>query len=76
MTAQGTGSTGGKLDNLTYDLITVIQEKSKGLEAYDKYLQDAASNQQCSSLLQRVRQQDEQAVQELTQALKQVLSGS
>ncbi|MBV9280092.1 MAG: hypothetical protein JOZ41_08435 [Chloroflexi bacterium] len=68
--------TGQGIDNLTYDLITVIHEKSKGLEAYDRYMQDAQGNQQVSGLFQQIRQQDQQAVQQLTQALQQVLGGS
>lgn len=64
------------LDNLTYDLITIVHEKSKGLEAFDRYLQDAQGNQQVSQILQQIRQQDQQFVQQLTQQLQQVLSGS
>ncbi len=66
----------GKLDNLTYDLIAIIHEKSHGLEAYDKYLQDAQGNQQVADVLQQIRQQDEQAVQQLAGVLRQVLGGS
>lgn len=57
------------LDNLTYDLVTVLYEKSKGLEAYDKYIRDAQSNQQARELFERMRQQDEQCVQQLQQQL-------
>jgi hypothetical protein len=64
------------LDNLTYDLITIIHEKSKGLEAYDRYLKDAQGNQQVSQILQQIRQQDTQFIQQLQQQLQQVLSGS
>ena len=73
----GSSSSGGNfpLDNLTYDLITLLYEKSKGLEAYDKYMRDAQSNQQVSQLLQQLRQQDEQAIQQLQQLLGQQLSG-
>ncbi len=79
MSSSGMGgsSSGGNfpLDNLTYDLITLLYEKSKGLEAYDKYMRDAQSNQQVSQLLQQLRQQDEQAIQQLQQLLGQQLSG-
>ena len=34
---QGSQSGPYGLDNLTYDLITVLHEKSKGLEAFDQY---------------------------------------
>jgi fructoselysine-6-P-deglycase FrlB-like protein len=64
------------LDNLTYDLLTIISEKSKGLEAYDQYLQDAQSNQQVSQLLQQIRQQDQQNIQQLMQQLQQVMSST
>ena len=49
------------LDDLTYDMITLLYEKSKGLQAYDKYLQDAQSSPPCMQLLQQLRQQDEDA---------------
>lgn len=65
---------GGKpLDNLTYDLVTLIYEKSKGLEAYDKYAQDAQDNQAVSSLLQELREQDTQAVTRLKEELHKTL---
>lgn len=70
----GSGSSSNfPLDNLTYDLVTILYEKSKGLEAYDKYMRDAQGDQQCSQLLQQLRQQDEQAVQQLQQHLSRLL---
>jgi hypothetical protein len=76
MQQETVSGTGLAIDNLTYDLIAVIHEKSEGLEAYDRYMRDAQGNQQVSNLFQQIRQQDQQAVQQLTQALKQVLGGS
>ncbi len=75
MSNQGNmGSSGNfPLDNLTYDLITIIYEKSKALEAYDKYQRDAQSNQEISNLLQQIRQQDEQHIQQLQQHLSQLM---
>ena len=61
------------LDNLSYDLITIIHEKSKGLQAFDKYIQDAQSNERVRQSLEKIRQQDEQCIQELTQHLTHVL---
>ena len=77
MSNQGASSSSGNfpLDNLTYDLITILYEKSKGLEAYDKYQRDAQGNQQVSQLLQQMRQQDEQHVRQLQQFLAQQLGG-
>jgi hypothetical protein len=65
--AQGRGSF--PLDNLTYDLVTILYEKSKGLEAYDKYLNDANNDPQTRELFEQMRQQDEQFVQQLHERL-------
>jgi hypothetical protein len=64
------------IDNLTYDLVAILHEKAKGLEAYSQYLKDAQGDQKCTQLLQRLQQQDRQAVQELQQHLKELLSGA
>jgi hypothetical protein len=73
-TQQSQQSGGDKpLDNLTYDLVTIIYEKSKGLEAYDKYMQDAQDNEGVSSLLNELREQDTQAVSRLKDELQGVL---
>lgn len=61
------------LDNLTYDLITILYEKSKGLEAMDKYQRDAQQDQEISQLIQQIRQQDEQIVQQLQQHLGRLI---
>jgi hypothetical protein len=67
--------TGGDkpLDDLTYDLVTIIYEKSKGLEAYDKYAKDAQGNEGVSSLLDELRNQDTQAVSRLKTELQNLL---
>jgi hypothetical protein len=64
------------LDNLTFDLITVLHEKSKALEAYDKYLRDASGDQELSKLLSRIRDEDRNHVQQLQQHLGRVISSS
>jgi hypothetical protein len=78
MAMSGSGGKGGNfpLDNVTYDLVTILYEKSKGLEAYDKYMQDAQGDQQLAQLLQQIRQQDEQAIQQLQQHLMQRMGGT
>ncbi|MBD0328469.1 MAG: hypothetical protein ICV68_18810 [Pyrinomonadaceae bacterium] len=73
MTHQGTSGQ-FVLNNLTYDLITIIHEKSKALEAYDKYDRDAQEYQEIRRLLQQIRQQDEQAIQQLMPHLGQLTS--
>lgn len=75
MGTQASGASGHKfpLDNLTYDLVTMLYEKSKGLEAMDKYVRDAQGHQEIAQLLQQIRQQDEQIIQQLQQHLGQLL---
>jgi hypothetical protein len=74
-TQQGQGTGRSPLDNLTYDLVTVLHEKCKGLEAYDKYLSDAQSNSEARQLLEKIRQADTQHVQQLRDCLSKVLAG-
>jgi hypothetical protein len=68
--------TGFQIDNFTYHLVTLVHEKSKGLEAFDSYIRDARTIQRCRDLFQQIRQQDQQAVQQLVQALKLELGSS
>lgn len=64
------------LDNLTFDLITIIYEKSKGLEAYERYIRDAQGDQQVRQVLEQIRNEDQQHVQQLQQHLQRCLSQS
>ena len=72
---QSNATSSGKfpLDNLTYNLVTVLYEKSKGLEAYDKYIKDAQGDQEISRLFQEIRQQDEQHIHQLQQHLGRLI---
>jgi hypothetical protein len=62
-----------ELDNVTYDLITVLHEKSKGLEAYDKYLRDAGNDRDIVQCFERIREDDRKHIQELQNRLSQRL---
>jgi hypothetical protein len=64
------------VDNLTYDLVSILHEKSKALEAYGKYLQDARQNDEVLDLIQRIREQDKQQVRELRDCLADVIRGN
>lgn len=64
------------LDNITYDLIASIYEKSKGLEALREYIQDAQGDQQVQQIFKQIQQQDQTCVQNLQKALQQQLSKS
>lgn len=56
------------VDNEVYNVIAALAAKLQGLAAYDKYESDAQGS---SSVWQQLRQQDEQAVQQLMQQLNQ-----
>ncbi len=62
------------LDNLTFDLITIIYEKSKGLEAYERYIRDAQGDQQVRQVLEQIRNEDQQHIKQLQQHLQRCLS--
>jgi hypothetical protein len=71
---QGTQSRqGGKIDNVLYDVVTVLHEKSKGLQAYDKYDRDLQGNTQIKQVFDEIRRNDEQAVQRLEECLRQLI---
>jgi hypothetical protein len=62
------------VDNLTYDLISVLHEKLEGQEVYNTYMKDAQSDPQCQQLFQQLKQQDAQMIQQLMQQLHGRLS--
>lgn len=57
------------IDDLTYDVLTVLHHKAKGLEAYDKYIRDAEDDDELQDIFQALRRQDEENVRILTEAL-------
>ncbi|HEY9796369.1 MAG TPA: hypothetical protein V6D30_12070 [Leptolyngbyaceae cyanobacterium] len=63
------------ISDLEYDLLTVLQNKSEALKAYDKYLQDAQAmdSQPCVELFQKLQQADMQQAQEIRQHLQEVM---
>ena len=71
------GSTREPLSNLAYDWVTIIQNKSEAIRAYQKYIQDAqqANSPECVQLMQRICDEDARHVQDATQHLMQVLGG-
>ena len=57
------------IDNLVYDLMMIITKKSKCLKAMEQYLQDAQNNERVKASFEKIRQQDEECVKELTRHL-------
>src|SRR4051812_33093287 len=67
---RGSSSSGEGLDDLTYNVITVLHEKSKGLEAYEQYIDDASDNDEVREIFEELRDQDLEAVNRLEQCLQ------
>lgn len=56
------------VDNEVYNVIMTLATKLEGLAAYDKYERDGQAN---DPIWQQLRQQDQQAVQQLLRQLEQ-----
>jgi hypothetical protein len=69
-------TTDSPLSDLMFDWISVLHSKGKGLEAYDKYLNDARQQNAtaCVELLERLQEQDKQAVAEIKEHLAQMFA--
>ena len=62
------------LDNLTYDIVSILHEKSQALEAYDDYIEDAQADPDTAKLLDDIRRHDEEDVQRLRSELSRLLT--
>ena len=63
------------LNDVSYDVLSVLQSKLDAVAIYEQYIEDAreAGNAQCEQLFAEIRQQDEQHAQRLTEALEQMV---
>lgn len=57
------------ISNMQFDVITVIAEKSKALQAYDRYLRDCKPNPELLSLFERIKAEDRKHIEELKKFL-------
>ena len=55
------------VSDLMYDWLTVLQSKAEGLNAYEKYIQDAeaAGSQECIAMFRRLHEHDSRMVEEV-----------
>lgn len=69
------GDGNSPISNLEYDLLTVLQNKSEALKAYETYMQDAQAmnSQPCVELFQKLKQSDTEQAQEIRQHLQEVM---
>lgn len=65
------------LSDLEYDWVTLIQNKSQALMAYDQYIRDAekAGSAECAAFFRRVHDSDKAQLAEARQHLVKVLGG-
>ncbi|HEV2457127.1 MAG TPA: hypothetical protein VGS80_02090 [Ktedonobacterales bacterium] len=67
------------LNDVSYDVLSVLQSKLDAVAIYEQYIEDAreAGNALCEQLFEEIRQQDEQQdeqqAQRLTEALEQMV---
>ena len=54
------------ISDLQFDVVTLVFEKSKALQAYDKYLRDATENQEIRDLMEEIRRDDKKHVEKLS----------
>lgn len=63
------------MENTSYDLLTTLQNKLEGLNAYDQYIKDAqqAGDQDCANLFKQLKQHDTQSVEQIRSAIEQAV---
>lgn len=66
------------VSNLEYDWLTVMHNKAKALQAYDKYIQDAreANAQDCVELFGKLKQAEADQIKEIRQHLMHAMPNS
>jgi bacterioferritin (cytochrome b1) len=65
----------GRISDLGYDIITLLQSKLEAVDVYDQFIEDAreAGDQQSAQLFEQIKQQDEQQVEQLSAALERIV---
>jgi hypothetical protein len=66
-TTMATMTASNPISDLMYDWLTVLQSKAEGVNAYEKYIQDAeeAGAHECVEMFRRLHEQDARMVQEI-----------
>lgn len=63
------------VDNLTYDLVTALQNKLQAITAYETFLKDAQGDDQCTTLFRQLQADDRKHAELLKQELTRHLGG-
>ena len=61
--------TDSPLDDLTFDVLTVLQNKAKALEAYDKYIRDAEEDDEAPEAFEEMKRTDQEHIRVLKEVL-------
>ena len=61
--------TDSPLDDLTFDVLTVLQNKAKALEAYDKYIRDADEDDEAREVFEDMKRTDQEHIRVLKEVL-------
>lgn len=57
------------LSNMQYDVVNVIAEKSKALQAYDRYIRDSIPNSELVQVFEKIQSDDRRHIEELKKFL-------
>ena len=63
------------VDNLTYDLITALQNKLQAISVYDNFLRDAQGDESCKKIFQQLQQDDRKHAEMLKAELARHMAG-
>ena len=63
------------VSDLTYDVLTALQNKLQALAVYDKFLKDAQSDEQCAKIFRQLQDDDRKHAEMLKQELTRHLGG-
>lgn len=57
------------LSNMQFDVVNVITEKSKALQAYDRYIRDCMPNTDLVQVFEKIKSDDRRHIEELKKYL-------
>lgn len=57
------------ISDMQFDVVMVVAEKSKALQAYDKYLRDSQANAELQAVFEQIKADDRKHVEQLKQFL-------
>ena len=70
-----TATRANPINDLMYDWLTVLQSKAEGLNAYEKYIQDAEKENasECVEMFRKLHDEDARLVEEIRDHLTKMM---